>query len=50
MSYNVGPEHTHSGLDRVKCPDCGEVVRPEWDGCDGEYRCPNCYETLEKAS
>lgn len=27
----------------IKCEDCGEKGVPEWDPCDGEWRCANCY-------
>lgn len=33
-------------MESMTCPDCDQFVIPEWDPCDGDYRCPNCYHPL----
>lgn len=47
MSYNVGPEYKRSSTaDHYTCDDCDEIVKPEWDGCEGGWRCPVCYSDI----
>lgn len=41
--YNVGPDFTRPSTAKDTCPDCGDSVRPEWDGAEGEFRSPCCY-------
>lgn len=45
--YNVGPSHTRpSEGPATQCPGCSERITPEWDGAEGEFRCPGCFEPL----
>jgi len=46
MPYNVGPEFTRRANDSLVCEDCNEWITPEWDGCEGAWRCPCCYNEL----
>jgi len=49
--YNVGPDYRQSAAGTVKCPDCAQIVRPEYCGEEGTERCPVCfYEGPEMAS
>lgn len=43
MTYNVGPDYRHSAADTIKCPDCAQIVRPEYCGEEGTERCPACF-------
>lgn len=44
--YNVGPDFTRPATSASHCSDCGENVQPEWDGCEGGFRCPQCFEPM----
>lgn len=46
MCYNVGPDFTRRAPDLYTCDDCGEIVKPEWNGFEGDWRCPECYADL----
>ena len=43
MSYNVGPDFRASSHRQVPCPDCGQLVHPEYCGEEGTHRCPACF-------
>lgn len=34
-------------ISSVKCPGCGDTVPPMWEGCEGVWICPQCYEDLD---
>lgn len=48
MTYNVGPDFTRpSAGPVVDCDGCGEAeISPEWDGAEGQWRCPVCLAPL----
>lgn len=47
MTYNVGPDYTRSAEGPVvRCPCCRQLMTPAWDGANGIWICPICYEDL----
>lgn len=45
--YNVGPNYSRTADGKpIRCDDCGYSILPIWDGCEGEWKCPECYNPL----
>lgn len=45
--YNVSPDYTRKATGNLyTCDDCGEIVRPQWNGYDSCWQCPECFEDL----